>query len=1290
MANPDILYDPDTGEYFSPDEFDPSKYELVDVVDGNYSSDNSNQDNQKDEAGLLEALGGGLESGFYGIGRSAGGLIQGAEDLLGTGTDFGKDTVERADNLLNQIRNEELNLQPGSTASRVYDVSSGILPTAGALAFSPLAGSSAGLATIGALGAENLGRRYADLRGAGGDPGESALGAAGSTAINTAMNALQVPRALAGTGYLRKLLELGVINTASTPISTAGELGIDSAVTGNQLSPDEFVDAVKTNTGNALLSTPLVAAVGNVANKRMGTTVDPGAFESNFQPDGPPTDGSNPPPNDGFSPPPNNDISPVENLIAKELPAPGQDTNPLPDQSFPTKEEVFQVLRDEGDMLSSQLNGEGGTTIKPDPVPEVKKPVQVDLDSLATKESFPDIKKALSQDTTQLTEVPAPEQVNLKADTVQDVEPPAPKQDLSSQRGAFVVPFADKLEGAITKAGNSVEAVKNIIKGRDPDFSPISDLESFMRGGRVDLAARYLGMQDNILPRAVKAFRTDMPYLQTLADRDVRAKQGLDNFRQYLADGNNVMFDAMDLMAPYKNIKNKANVDKLLIQAQDAAVAAREQGKVLPPLTPEMLQQKGYSKADIEGYFAVRRSLDYGLHVVQESLLKSADNIQSPEIKQQYVKDVMDYVNELKKNHYVPRSRFGAAARVIVKEGEATKYREHFDTLGEAKKLKKNLIKAGFSPNDIITEMIPPTDRDAYEHMVFEGAADPTLFNPSKYEQMAAQGVPVSGFGKHLIRAKNIAGFSTDIQRNVADYFHGLSNFYAKKNLDANHATLMKTVDPTVDTQLAARLNRQYEGLTTPGGASSQLVKFMNTLYLAGAPILAVTQAGTAIPFNYVEAMKNLQGSNYNPAKFVTGMGELVKSTTQASHYLLGTIGGQKGKGLKFAKANKDLMPFMQQAERDGHLGTAVVNEIMDMKNPMSKKGMLQQVYDFGMMPMAAGEKFQRTSGFITGLNVGKKNGYKGQELYKFATDFMYKVVPDPSRANKPTALMNDVGKFATLYKNYAGFQIRYLRDLMSAKNAPLLATALLGFVALGGTGAVPGIKDAERILESMGYNPRVAQREFFGKNADRAMYGAFAPEFDMSASVSTQEMLPEVDRSVFGTVGKTLTGPAGDFFLGKVPKAIDFYQQGKTRNAAEAIAPRGVRNILKAERLLRTGKLEDAGGFNPGVESTMGNALRLVMGVPPHEQVKAYEEKGNLYTMGKRASEQKTSINKRIKDAVKNNDEAALADIIQEAQKLGINPSPNFDEKDTIDEIISRAPPEIRAEMNRVRKLYD
>lgn len=252
----DVFYDVDTGEYLDGSSLGPDDYEIV---------------GQREEAipepswlDVGKAMG---ANAFLKYGRAASGGIQALGDIVGAEpvARFGKELVETADQTTERIK-RHYNIEPDSFKGAVADTGSDIAPMLGLLVAAPLTGGGT-LPVVGTMGAENFGRRYADLRSQGGSVGGSAVGAGVSTMANMAANALQVPRALAGTGMLRKTAEIAGINALASGPQTMAELAIDANVADKHLTVDELEDALGSAVKSSVALSPLYAAAGSLGNR---------------------------------------------------------------------------------------------------------------------------------------------------------------------------------------------------------------------------------------------------------------------------------------------------------------------------------------------------------------------------------------------------------------------------------------------------------------------------------------------------------------------------------------------------------------------------------------------------------------------------------------------------------------------------------------------------------------------------------------------------------------------------------------------------------------------------------------------------------------------------------------------------------------------------------------------------------------------------------------------------------------------------------------------------------------
>lgn len=409
-----------------------------------------------------------LKGGVYKTGGLGGGLIQAGEENLGTGTNFGSDTVEKAKNLIRELHDK---YSEGSAGQQAFDIGSSVAPALGAVAMAPVAGPYAAGATLFNLGAQTFGQEYPDLREKGADVGRADLGAGIDTATSTMANAYgRIPLLLSKAGILGKTIGIGGLNSALSFVQTPLNDAVKRWETGETTSPEELKNQITQGVEQGLITAPLFAGAGHFAESMgskpaKGNTVQD--FEQRFQqlPDIPAPDQLALPPEQALqsaevppipdkgnlslgedlsslpaarvepdklanisSPPepkgilleaPSSARTDEEHAYMQELGKPplfGANGEPLTPAAAPPAQEVVKPFTSKGDIRQSLPPVEQALArelSRPSPIQEAaRRPVsrEVVRDPTASGKSFPDVSKEITKAATAHTEDQAAKQ----------------------------------------------------------------------------------------------------------------------------------------------------------------------------------------------------------------------------------------------------------------------------------------------------------------------------------------------------------------------------------------------------------------------------------------------------------------------------------------------------------------------------------------------------------------------------------------------------------------------------------------------------------------------------------------------------------------------------------------------------------------------------------------------------------------------------------------------------------------------------------------------------------------
>ncbi len=711
-----------------------------------------------------------------------------------------------------------------------------------------------------------------------------------------------------------------------------------------------------------------------------------------------------------------------------------------------------------------------------------------------------------------------------------------------------------------------------------------------------------------------------------------------------------ISHDVHTRLKDYWALRDRSRVNRVLASDRENAAAAIRVGKAPPPMTEERLRGAGLNDAEIKAYASVRGGMDVALNHLEAGLLADAQAIKAPEKRAEYEQNVKEYVQSLRKQRYVPFSRFGKNFDVVSKDANGkTLYREFFNTRGEAARAKRAQDKIG---DGRVVEAIERPSQDLRD---LDVSADVVGFNPGK-------GPLRQGFGKHLIEASLTPGYNTNIDTSIADYVLGLSRYSAKKQFAPKFKDARDKVTGDQN-HIRRRIDEYVDFLDAPADQiASTLLRFSNAWVLAGVPSSATTNLTQSVTTTYPKSLAYV-----NPFKAGRIWASSEKSTwsylysrAERPHKLTrGLLKNPESKGQSWKlKHGNELHSFLDHAIARGTLEAQAVTELSRLQR--GYKG--PKRFDF-MFLFKVAEEANRVHAMTVGYKIGQSKGLKGTELYDFSENFMLETQFDQSQANMPKAMRNPVGRVALQFKPFLANYMHFIRKHTNRQDWPVAAASIGAMIMLGGVTAVPGVRELRYLAEGVGFDPIRAFRRFVQKptEANAALYGTpTLAGINMSGAVGLGELIPQVDRGVEQSLARTLGGPVYDNLPLIGPrwrKAYDIYKQDEPWIAAETIAPRALRGPSKALRAYMEGSLKDARGNVLLDDPSTADLLALAGGWTPQPVAEAYEERhsADLAAQGTRDNDY---YNLRIGKAFAEGREEDAQMLILEMMEKGLEPN--------------------------------
>ena len=746
-----------------------------------------------------------------------------------------------------------------------------------------------------------------------------------------------------------------------------------------------------------------------------------------------------------------------------------------------------------------------------------------------------------------------------------------------------------------------------------------------------------MGLQ--VLPReAIAVGRNILTYPKTLADKFPEFKPLYETGQKRIRMEQRSASEINDYLKPYWKIAGNEQlrkpVDHLLQKHREQARQIRVAGgdpphqmfadEVAQRLTPE--QQ--------EAYKGVRLAMQKGADKIAEALAVDAYKIKDPAAKQEYIDDVNEYVDALRSGYYVPFSRYGKGFEVASVDAQGnTLYKSFFDSRSAALKAAKKQRSLGDQRKVTVAERAQIT-QDAFDQFPAALVGEKGAFDAEKYTKQAKDRVP-GGFTRHLIRAALTPGYEQNLVRSIADYSLALSRWHARRMTLPEFDTALSSIDPQEQPQLRAKAIQFKDSLDKSLPLAAALGNASNFMNLAGTASSGIQNLTQTLTTTLPEILKYEK----NPARVASLMS---KSWKVGWEYVSDKLTGSA----RFI--DPELRAGLDRALADGVVEAQAMNDLRRMRKGAQLAGAGSKAFDGLMKFFTVPEAVNRATAFAAGWEIAKSKGLPKEQWTKFAEDFVDETQFVTNRGNQPLVAQNVIGKVLLQYKtSYLGNMLRYLRKNATWQTRSTFATSIGVSYLMAGYAAIPFAKEVVEILKRFGVDAVGAARDMMSKPwSDFVLKGIQPFGVNLTSSAGIEVVPVSGDLSKTEGLFASLFGPSYSSFVDKPLKALDLYNQGKTRLAVEQIVPRFARGPLLAERAAREGKLLDARGNNLLDNPTNTELIQMALGFNPSRKADSQMAIRRLYEMLTRSQKQGEDLKDQFVTALRNKD-------INEARKI-------------------------------------
>lgn len=576
---------------------------------------------------------------------------------------------------------------------------------------------------------------------------------------------------------------------------------------------------------------------------------------------------------------------------------------------------------------------------------------------------------------------------------------------------------------------------------------------------------------------------------------------------------------------------------------------------------------------------------------------------------------IFAHVDLLKDAGYAPLMRFGkhfvsveevdpTTGKTVINEQTGapnTIYFGRFETEGEAEAEYFRQQVAHRGDRSVSVKSGPVNDE---KYKMYQGVSPETLAlfaevvgakdAMHKFYQVA---VSERSALKRRLERKNIAGFSKDIPRVLANFLTSNGRFAAGRYYTRDINTAIKYI-PREKGDVQKEAQRLNEFLANPkdGGAIASSVAFM--WFLGGNVASAVINATQPV-------MMTL------PYLSQWGARKAAAALTAATPYAMGK-----------KQIDPDLRAGLKRASQEGkvdaqeifHLYSVGIQGVAGLlTNKLGKlpvvggkvkgasenlRARMTALSTLWGMPFAMVEGFNRRLTFIAAWNMAKDAGEA--DPYAFAVKAVDATQGIYNKVNRPNWARSSVGRVVFTFSQFKIMNVELIKRMATlggpeGKRAAAMYLAIL--ILAAGVGGLPYADDIDDIIDTvgqwLGYNTNMkrTKREWayktLGKTfGDLALYGSSAVlPFDFGGRMGLGNMLPATGLLKPSNEGNRaqefmeLGGPAVGGLGKQLFDAYDAASMGDYGKAAMGLTPTAVKNAAAGLDMAATGKAKDMKG---------------------------------------------------------------------------------------------------------------
>jgi hypothetical protein len=471
---------------------------------------------------------------------------------------------------------------------------------------------------------------------------------------------------------------------------------------------------------------------------------------------------------------------------------------------------------------------------------------------------------------------------------------------------------------------------------------------------------------------------------------------------------------------------------------------------------------------------------------------------------------------------------------------------------------------------------------------------------------------------KRLIHRKGTAGFSEDVGRVLAGFTYSTARLTSRNLHTGRIAEAVRDIQVKEkgSGELARQATRLMEYVNNPSEEAQALRGLLFAQYLGGS--IASALVNMTQPFQVTMPYLSQFG----------GIKASVKRMGWALANAWAPTTGDKAldKDLQRAVeegvvAPQEIHQLMAQAQGRGGLrsgdGTLVGNTMAKAAN---FSGRLMAGWG---KPFATAELFNRRVTFVAAYRTAQEQGIANPfEFAKQAvveTQFLY------NKGNRPEWARGALGATLMTFKQYSISYLELVERMWHAgapgsperaagRRAVFFAAGMV--LLLAGAGGLPFVEDVEDVVDGvmqrLGYNwnSKLKVRELlqgafgkaFGGFLEQGVTGLPGAPIDISGRMGLGNLIPGTGifqkKQDHARDVLEIAGPTGDLFK-RAASAVGSAAEGELSAAARNVAPKAMRDVMKAAEMAGAGQYQDDRGYKV-VDTTGTDVLAKAIGFQP------------------------------------------------------------------------------------------